>query len=389
MDITYFDRKVDRSEGDFLTEALTPSSLKEKGVMALRGAEFGFRTCPSFIEGIRQFLDNGLFGFQIPGEEYRQMMASWLRLSRKWEVDPSCILPAHGTIFALCTLMRLYMKESTDALLTLSPEYGRYHQAARRMGREVMTSPMSEKAGGYEIDFRDLEEKFACERVRFFCFSHPHNPTGKVFTEEELEKIHELSVKYHKPVFADEIFADFALKTEKVVSYGEIRKAGEKDLSVITTGLGKAFSLTGVNHACLVIPGSELREAYDRQKYADHFGSLDPMLMAGLKKALNASGTEFIRLAGQVVTMNAKVLSEALTTCFTGVTVYEITAGFTLWADFSGCGLSGEELKHRMEEMYLIGDEGSEYGSDDLHYRFNLAIPSEEMKKITGFMYNI
>ena len=105
---------------------------------------------------------------------------------------------------------------------------------------------------------------------------NPNNPTGQTLTEGELKRIHELSMRYQVPVFCDEIFAEVTLDGGTVTPFG--KAAGPESLALTCTSLGKCMSLTGVNHANVIIPGEKLRERYIRQKYADPYGSIDPML---------------------------------------------------------------------------------------------------------------
>ena len=263
-----FDRLVDRTGSGSLKDAYMPQAVRDAGLVSYWGAEFDFPTCPAFSEGVRACAERGLYAFTLQTGAYNERVVWWQKQMRGWDIEPGWIVPTHGTIFALATAIRLFVGEGQN-LVTIHPGYRRYEQAASRQGRGCAVSQMRCENGRYALDFADLEEKLSCPENALLVVCNPNNPTGAVLSEAELRRIDAFSRQYQVPVFCDEIFAEVTLNGATISPYGKI--AGADSLAITCTSLGKCMSLTGVNHANVLIPNPELRERYTRQKYADHY----------------------------------------------------------------------------------------------------------------------
>ena len=369
-----FSTRVSRVGAGTLKDAFTPEAVRQAGLVTYWGAEFEFPTCPAFSRGVMKCADRGMYAFTLQTDAYNERVVWWMRHVRAFECDPDWIVPTHGTIFALATAIRLFLLPGHKQLLVLEPGYNRYAQAASRMGLETIGSQMHPDAEGvYRIDWQDLEQKMADPGNGLLVFSNPNNPTGRVLTKDELENIAILSEKHGLPVFCDEIFAEIT-RVGPVFPY--IHVSHGRDYAMTCTSLGKCMSLTGINHANLLIPSVRLREAYIHQKYADHYGSIDPVLYAGLMEAYTEDGASFIRALNAQMDANTARFEERLPQCVPGVRVFHPEGTFVIWADYTGLGLDDDTLSRKLsEEVLFLGDDGSDYDVSRQFYRYNLAVP--------------
>jgi cystathionine beta-lyase len=383
-----FNTRVCRKGTGSLKEKLTPENIKNAGLVCYWGAEFDFPTCPAFSKGVRACAESGLYAYTLQDEEYNQHVKWWMQNVRSWEINTDWIVPTHGTIYGLATAIRMFVHKG-DQMIVLQPTYNRYEQAATRMGLKTEYSRMIYKKEGetsyYEIDWRDLEQKISNPSSKLLVICNPNNPTGTVLGKDELEKIDELSKRYNVPVYCDEIFAEVLLEGEPVIPYGKI--AGEDSLSITCTSLGKCMSLTGVNHANVIIPNPKLKEAYEKQKFADHYGSVDPMLYAGLCSAYTDEGKDFVESLFCIIKENVQVIEETLKAYVPKAKVIHPSASYVLWIDYSGLGMTDESLAHFLnEEALFCGDVGNDYGADGQFYRYSIAVPLNELKKSMGYI---
>ena len=380
-----FDTPVRRSGAGTLKAAMTPETLTQNGLLSYWGAEFEFQTCPAFSEGVRTCAERGLYGFTIQNEAYNRRVVWWMEHVRGFACDPAWIVPTHGTIFALATALRLFCLSAHKRLLVLLPGYNRYAQAASRMNLATDSSTMLLGSDGvYRINWEDLEQHMADPANGLLAFSNPNNPTGMILSRDELERIGLLSEKYSMPVFCDEIFAEVT-RGQKVFPYIGIERG--RDLAMTCTSLGKCMSLTGVNHANLLLPDAHLRERYISQKYADHYGSLDPMLYAGLMQAYTEQGADFVRALNQVIDRNLQLLKDRLPGIVPGSRVLHPTGTFVVFVDYRGAGLSDDELAQALQEKGLFyGDDGADYGVSRQFYRYNLAVPTACLAKSLDYL---
>ena len=379
--MTYsFDKRADRSgRVPWLKEYFTPEAVKKEGLLGYAGAEFEFASCPAFCRGVMEIAKKGTFGYSLIGEGYRNSVRWWMKNMRGWEIEPEWIVPTHGTIFSLATAIRLLTKEGEN-IIVLPPNYNRYNQAAERLGRGSYPVPLIETENGFRLDKAGLEEAFAKEENKLLVSCNPNNPTGSILNEEELSFIAELSRKHGVAVFSDEIFAEIVFGENRVTPYSEI--AGSDGLAITCTSMGKVFSLTGVNHANVIISNPDIRDRYLAQRNADHFGSVDPMVYAGMLEAYSPEGRDWVLELNRYLWDNYLVFDRFLKEQLPKAKLIAPNGTFVLWVDYSAYGDRWNELNGLMREKgMLAGDEGEEYYGKPSCVRYSIAVPREELEK--------
>ena len=380
-----FHRRVDRTGSiSWLKDAFTPQAVKDAGLLGFAGAEFEFPTCPAIGKGIQELLSKGIAGFTLPNDAYCSAVLWWMEHVRHCKIDPDWILPTHGTIFSLATTIRL-MTEPGDSIMILVPGYHRYEQAATRLGRNTVQIPLADGNGRYALDWGALEAAMAQPRNKILVLTNPNNPTGNIYTRQELERIADLARKYRVTVFSDEIFADVAFHGREVTPY--VLATREDDLAITCTALGKVFSLTGVNHANVLIRNPELREKFQTQRNADHYGSIDPFLHAALVAAYTPEGQAWLEEMKAYVWGNYEIFRDFVHETFPGAVVTEPEGSFVVWVDYGGCGMTGRELVRLLcEEGLFVGDEGEEFYGRDTCFRYCLAVPRADLETSLAYL---
>lgn len=375
-----FDTRVDRKNRGNIKELLfTPASVREKGYVSFSGAEFEFKTARPVIDAVKEAAENGLFGFTIADERYLSHVAWWMENVRKTKVSQDWILPVQGTIFSVATAIRLFTKEG-EGVIVPTPGYNRYQQAADRLGRKTVFSPMVEKDGTPTLNLTDLEEKMAQPENKLLLLCNPNNPTGQIIPEETLRLIIRLAEEYQVGVLCDEIFADVAFDGRTVPIMAAVGSEDSPVISVVS--MGKTFSFTGVNHANVLIKNPALRQQYIEQRNADHFGSIDPMAYSALCGGYTPAGKAWLEEMIAVVQANNERITAFFAEHLPAVKVLRPEATYVLWIDFSGLGLSEDELFAFFEqEAYLSCDRGEEYYGKPCMARLCTAVPPKELEK--------
>lgn len=374
-----FDKRVDRNgKVPWLKDYFTPEAIKAEGLLGYAGAEFEFATCPAFCRGVSELARKGTFGYSLIGDDYRNAVTWWMRHLRSWEIKPDWIVPTHGTIFSLATAIRLLTQEG-DNIIVLPPNYNRYNQAAARLHRGTYAVPLTETDDGYALDRDALEAAFQKEENKLLVICNPNNPTGSILSEDALSYIASLSKAYGVAVFSDEIFAEVVFDGNRVAPYSEI--AGDDGLAITCTSMGKVFSLTGVNHANVIIRNPDLRDRYIAQRNADHFGSVDPMVYAGMLEAYTEEGRDWVLALNRYLWDNVLVFENFLKQYLPKAKLRRPQATFVLWVDYSAYGEVWNELDKLLREKgMLIGDEGEEYYGKPTCVRYSIAAPREELQ---------
>lgn len=373
-----FDRLVNRENTGNMKGAMAAGLCDDRAVF-LSGAEMDFPTAPCIRDALSQFAQRGIYGYTLADAPYRNAVCTWMGKVRNWRIDPDEIVPTMGTIAGLCNAVRAFTNPD-DGVIIQHPSYYRFDRAVMRTGRCAVSNPMHEEKGVYSLDFEDLEAKMAEPRNKMMILCNPHNPTGKVFGEEDLQKIAELAIKYHVIIFSDEIFAETAAPANPVTAFGKVAPK----CSLTSVSLGKSFNFTGVNHANVIIPDPKLRERFLKQRDADHFGSIDPFFYNGLMAAYTEEGYRWIREMNAYTRRNYNRLQQALEEDLPMLRLSPMEGTFIGWLDCRGLKMDDRKLQAFMEEeAFLFADPGAEYGPEGQgFYRLNLAAPSYIIEKM-------
>ena len=352
-----FDKLADRSgtgneKYDGLSEA-----FKKAGAISYSGAELDVKTAPCIREALAKRALDGIYGYTRADEKYMNAVIGWMKACRDWDIKEEWIVPSYGTMQAICTAIRAFTKEG-DGIIVQPPVYLLYSREIERTGRKVADNPLIYDNGVYSMDFDGLEEVMAQEKNKLMILCNPHNPIMDIWDRDVLERVVELADKHNVIVVSDEIFAEHSYGG-RVTPYSEVG-AGH---CIVTTSLGKAFNFTGSSHANAVIPDEKIREAYIKQRNADHFGSIDPFIYTALTAAYCKDGKEWIEALLEYSAENERIIKEFFAEHFPEVTICRHRAGTLLWIDLNSFGMSEEELQGFLkDEALILADTGSIYG---------------------------
>lgn len=370
-----FTTVVNREGTGNMKEYITPEAVKKAGLVTFNAAEMDFKTAPSVIRSMKECAEAGLFGFTLPDEPFLDAVVWWMESQRHCRIDPEWIVPTNGTIFSVATCIRLAVGEG-QAMIVQNPVYNRYEQAADRIGRRTVFNPLKkEENGNYVIDFDDLEEKMADPDNTLLILCNPHNPLGRVWSEEDLTRIARLAVRYGVLVYSDEIFADYTFEGHEVTPYFTVNDG--KNNGITAVSLGKTFNFTGVNQANMIISDEKLRERFIHQKYSDHYGSLDPMARAAYLGGYTDEGARWKDAVKDLVWENYQLILRFMRQNLPEVQISPLQGGYVIWIDWNGLGMTQAELKHKLEdEAMVILEDGSDFCIDEQNFtRMNIATP--------------
>ena len=221
-----------------------PETACGKAPLILAGAEMDFPTAPVIRAALSRFAANGIYGFTLPDDAYLNAVCFWLKTYRGWDVSPDSIVPTLGTVYALSTAVRAFTSPG-DGVIILFPSYYRHDRAVLRNGRRVVPCQLQESDGRYTLNADALAEAMRKPENRLLVLCHPHNPTGHVFTEAELQTLAGLARETGTIVFSDEIFADITAPGHPALPFSTFLP----ELTMACVSLGKTFNFTGVNQA--------------------------------------------------------------------------------------------------------------------------------------------
>ena len=369
-----FDEIINRKGTDCLKYDFAVRRGMPEDVLPLWVADMDFKTTSYVEDAVMERTKHGIFGYTESKEEYFQAVAGWMRRHHNWEIRPEWLIKTPGVVFALAMAVKAFT-EKGDSVLIQQPVYYPFSEVIRDNGRVVVSNDLYlGEDNRYHIDLADFEKKIVGHHVKLFLLCSPHNPTGRVFTKEELTAMGDLCVKHGVKVVSDEIHNDFVFRGEHTV-FATVKKEYEQ-ISVICTSPGKTFNLASMLISNIFIPDRELRKRFRHEVDAAGISQLSALGLVAAKAAYE-QGDEWYEQMMSYVGENIRYVKEYVKENLPGVTVIDGEGTYLMWLDFRGTGLNPEELDCRIiYEAKLWLDSGKIFGSTGAGFqRINVAAP--------------
>lgn len=369
-----FDEIVNRKETDCLKYDFAVRRGMPEDVLPLWVADMDFKTTSYVEDAVIERTKHGIFGYTESKEEYFQAIAGWMRRHHNWEIRPEWLIKTPGVVFALAMAVKAFTEKGGSVLIQ-QPVYYPFSEVIRDNGRVVVSNDLYlGEDNRYHIDLADFEKKIVEHHVKLFLLCSPHNPTGRVFTKEELTAMGDLCVKYGVKVVSDEIHNDFVFQREHTV-FATVKKEYE-EISIVCTSPSKTFNLASMLISNIFIPGRELRKYFRHEVDAAGISQLSALGLVAAKAAYE-QGDEWYGQMMSYVGENIRYVKEYVKENLPGVTVIDGEGTYLMWLDFRGTGLDPEELDRRIiYEAKLWLDSGKIFGGTGAGFqRINVAAP--------------
>ena len=339
-------------------------------------ADMEFVEAPEIVEGLKAFLDTTVLGYANATDSYKEAVCAWMKRRPNWDAKPEWILPSHGVVDAFFSAIKCYTNEG-DGVMLLTPVYYPMYIGIKVNNRVLVDCPLVERGDTYEIDFEDFEKKAKDPNTKLFILCSPHNPCGRVWTKEELERIGRICNENHVLVVDDEIHHDLIMPGHTHYVYASLSPEMEQNCLVLTAP-SKTFNLAGLQTSNIFVPNEALRremEAFLKR------GSANPKCnILGYKacEIAYSSCGEWLDECIQVIDENRRVITEFMAENFPQIRVCQLQATYLLWMDWNGLGLDYKELERiNRQEAGLFFDEGFIFGAQGEGFeRWNLACPT-------------
>ena len=376
-----FDKLVERRNTESLKYDFAVRRGKPADVLPLWVADMDFQTSSCIQEEMIRRVQHGIYGYTETGDDYFQAVSGWMERRHGWEVQEKWLVKTPGVVFALAACIRACTKEK-EAVLIQQPVYYPFSEVIRDNGRRMISSDLIQDTDGkYHMNFEDFEQKIVTEQVKLFILCSPHNPVGRVWTEEELRKAGEICIRNHVIVVSDEIHADFCFGERRHRVFAAL---GQKfaDNTIICTSPGKTFNLAGLQISNIFIPNQELRKRFMQQVAAAGYSQANLMGIAACEAAY-LYGDSWYDAMIAYLWENIVFLVQYIRQEIPKVKVICPEGTYLVWLDFRAFGFSEqqrEELILKKAGLWL--DSGIVFGkSGEGFVRINLACRKETLKR--------
>ena len=369
-----FDTVVNRKNTNAIKYDLAKKRGKPEDAVSLWVADMDFPTAPCIQKAVAEKAAHGIWGYSRPDNRYYDALKKWYKERHNFEVQNEWVVNTPGVCFALATAVKAFTKEG-ESVLIQKPVYYPFFNIINSLQRKVVNSSLILKNNHYEIDFDDFERKIVQENVKMFILCSPHNPGGRVWTKQELQKISEICLAHNVLVVSDEIHSDITFGSNVHTVYGSLSEQALKN-SIICTAPSKSFNLAGLQFSNIFIADEKLRKAFSKE--LDKTGYDEPSVF-GIVAATAAysEGADWFDSVKSYIWENILFAKNYIEENASQIKVLVPEGTYLLWLDFSKTGLSDSEINDRVLNKAKVWlDRGSMFGKEGEKFqRINCATP--------------
>lgn len=310
-----------------------------KNVLPMWVADMDFRSPPAVIDALQNAANHGIFGYTVTGKRYDDAVISWYKKRMDRTICPEWISKTPGVMFAVAAAINALTIPS-ESVLICQPVYYPFEKIVLENGRRLVVSELLFDGKRYEMDFADMEKKIAENNVKLFLLCSPHNPVGRVWTQNELRRIGEICLEHGVKIVSDEIHSDFILSgahTPLASLSNEIA-----DITITCTSPSKTFNLAGLQAANIIISNEDIRGKFNAACHATGYGNLNLMAISAVTAAYE-NGEEWLNELLEYLKGNYDVLRENFTSN-SKITLIEPEGTYLAWLDCRKMNLTDDEL---------------------------------------------
>ena len=388
-----FNERIDRSENHSAKWAEMRMKFGRNDLTPMWVADMDIKTAPEIFEAMRNKLEQEIFGYVYRPDSYYKSAANWLKKRFGYEISPATLIHRSGVVPSMSILVKMLIKE-TDKILIQSPVYPPFASSVKDNGRTLVENNLvKDENGYYTVDFEDLEKKLSCEDVTLFILCNPHNPVGRVWKKDELEKMGELCRKYNVRILADEIWRDLIMPGHKHIPMASLSKEIE-DITITLFSPTKSFNLAGLQASFATFPRAEERKEFD-----DILGKMDvkrnnPFSLVAFEAAYEKYENWLEQLI-EHIDGNMQYVIDFINDKLPMIKTAKPEGTYLMWLDFNGVGIPQDKIQDFLiNEAKVAMNDGATFGENGKgFFRMNVACPrymvEEAMEKIEKAIRNL
>lgn len=375
---SYLDTPVDRRGTNCEKWDMLGQHFGRDDLLAMWVADMDFRTVPQVRDALVKRADHAIYGYTDNSAGEREAEAGWLWRRHGLKVKTDWIQYSPGVVDSIFFCVSS-LTGPEDAILIQSPVYGPFFRAAKLFERKLVTSPLICGESGWRMNFDDLEAKFA-QGVRMMILCSPHNPVGRVWTREELQRLVDLAARYNVIIVSDEIHADFTFDGHRQTRI--LALDGAERNCIMLTSATKSFNLAGLRHSSIIAPNPDLRGRISNALIRAHATS--PNIFGSIAQTTAYRfGDEWMDAVVEYIRENRDYTVEFLRERLPQIGCVPQEGTYLMWLDFTGLGLSHEDvLSLLVNKAHVALNEGLFFGEEGRGwFRMNLATPRVNVEK--------
>ena len=338
-------------------------------------ADMDFQVLPELKEALSKRVDEGIFGYTLVPESYYEAIINWFDRRHHWHIDRSWILYTSGVIPAMAAALKAFTLPGEKVLIQ-TPVYNCFFSSIANCGCEPVENELVREGKTYRIDFADFENKCADPKTTVFLLCNPHNPAGRVWTKEELERMNEICMRHDVKVISDEIHCELIMPGYTFVPFASVSEACA-DNSVILNSPTKNFNIAGLQIANIICKNRQWLRRIDRAVNINETCDVNPFGVIALQEAYN-KGAEWIDELNTYLYDNYKALKDFFHEELPKLEVLKLEGTYLVWVDITALEFTSDEVADKLlKEAKVWVNSGTMYGrkAGQGYLRINIATP--------------
>ncbi|TDL30363.1 putative C-S lyase [Jeotgalibacillus sp. S-D1] len=371
-----FDQKIERAGTHSVKWDMLKTVFGHEDLLPMWVADMDFKPPQAILNALDKRLKQPPYGYTFVPDSTGKAVASWLDRRHGWSIKPSWLLYSIGVVPSISVIIRA-LSEAGQQVLTMTPVYTPFFQMVELNDRKLETTLLKEIDGRYEIDWADFEEKL--KETSIFLLCSPHNPSGRVWTEEELNKMSLLCREHDVIIISDEIHSDLIYRHAKHVPTA---LAGDLHEHIITlVAPSKTFNLAGLQASAIIASDQEILEKIKAEQTRLGFFTLNTFGIAAMEAAYT-EGEEWLESLITYLEGNVSVVRDALKD-IPGVYLIEPDSTYLLWIDYRETNKTDEEVQNvLLKKAKLALEPGEKYGEGGQGFvRMNIGCSREVVRE--------
>ncbi|MGZ9805585.1 MalY/PatB family protein [Streptococcus sp. V869] len=343
-------------------------------------ADMDFEVLPEIRQTVHDYAEQLVYGYTYASDGLIEAVQNWEEKQHGYRFDKDALVFIEGVVPAISTAIQAFTKEG-EAVLINTPVYPPFARSIKLNNRRLITNSLVEKDGLFEIDFDQLEKDFVEEDVKLYVLCNPHNPGGRVWEKEVLEKIGQLCQKHGVLLVSDEIHQDLALFGHKHQSFNTVNE-DFKEFSLILSSATKTFNIAGTKNSYAIIENPKLRVAFQKRQLANNQHEISGLGYLATEAAYRY-GEDWLSELKELIEKHINYVVD-LFDKETKIKVMKPQGTYLIWLDFSAYEISDEELRKVLrDEAKVILNRGLDFGEEGaLHARLNVAMPTSVLEEV-------
>lgn len=342
-------------------------------------ADMDFRCAPAIIDALQKRVEQGVFGYTYVRPEYYDAVIQWWATRHHWTIEREWFIYTSGVVPAISAIIKA-MTRPGDEVIVQTPAYNCFYSSIRNNECVLSANNLIYDNGNYTIDFGQLEMLAARPQAKVLLLCNPHNPSGRVWTRAELQRVADICERNGVFVIADEIHCELTYGHHHYTPFASLSKEVAMN-SATCVSPSKAFNIAGLQIANIIVPDADVRARIDRAININEVCDVNPFGVEATIAAYNHSA-DWLDALREYLYGNYQLLAKAIKDSMPKLTMCPLEGTYLAWVDVRRTGLTDEEFCQRLvEQERLMLNPGTMYGPGGEGFvRINLACPRSRVE---------